>query len=132
MELLRRDPVEKSAGAAGCVDSSPPTGAGLEIVEAGTHAHYRTHGARNPEGVCGPGRGLTQGTVADEPGEVGCVCGAGTLFRIARSNHSLDLYRLISRTAEYGPVRSVVWAFYYPQVSCLNRKVPALDRKSVV
>jgi len=31
------------------------------------------------------------------------------LFRIARSNHSLDLYRLISRTAEYGPVRSVVW-----------------------
>ncbi len=64
---------------------------------------YRTQGVRNLEGVCGSGGGLTQGTVADEPGEVGCVCGAGTLFRLARSNHSLDLYGLISRTAEYGP-----------------------------
>lgn len=52
-------------------------------------------------------------------GEVGWVCGAGTLFRIARSNHSLDLYRLISRNAEYEPVRSVVWAFYYPQVQAI-------------
>lgn len=42
-------------------------------------------------------------------GEVGCVCGAGTLFRVTRSSHSLDFSRLISRTAEYGPVRSVVW-----------------------
>jgi len=67
------------------------------------------HFPRNLQGVCGPGGGLTHGTVADEPGEVGGVCGAGTLFRIARSDHSLDLDRLISRTAEYGPVRSVVW-----------------------
>ena len=44
--------------------------------------------------------------MADEPGKVGCVCGPGALFRIARSDHSQDLFRLISRTAEYGPVRS--------------------------
>src|SRR3990167_4008822 len=84
-------------------DSLPCEEAGLSTKDltpslTPSHAHYRTHGARNLEGVCGPGRGLTQGTVADEPGEVGCVCGAGTLFRIARSDHSLDLCRLISRT----------------------------------
>jgi hypothetical protein len=108
------------AGAARCVDSSSPTGAYLEAVEAGTHAHSRTHGTPNLQGVCGPDWGLTQGTVADEPGEVGCVCGAGTLFRIARSDHSLEFYRLISRTAEYGPVRSVVWEE--------RREAPSLSR----
>ena len=30
-----------------------------------------------------------------------------------------DLYRLISRTVVYGPVRTVVWAFYYPQVQAI-------------
>jgi hypothetical protein len=73
------------------------------------------------EGVCGPGWGLAQGTVADESGAVGCVCGAGTLFRIARSNQSLDLYRLISRTAEYGPVRSVMWEGGRCEASSLSR-----------
>jgi len=63
--------------------------------------------------------------VADEPGEVGGVCGAGTLFRIARSDHSLDLYRLISRTAEYRPVRSVVWEGGRREVSSLSRLGPA-------
>ena len=59
--------------------------------------------------------------MADEPGEVGGVCGAGTLFRIARSHHSLGLYRLISRTAVYGPVRTVVWEGGRCEASSLSR-----------
>ena len=37
------------------------------------------------------------------------------------THHSLDLYRLISRTAVYGPVRTVVWEGGRREVSSLSR-----------